>query len=83
MLTVIDADLSKYFDTIPHAKLMAVVAERICDGAILHLIQLWLKAPVMEEDKDPGFPEHHNYVIIQPFNMMSFFINCHCILSSL
>lgn len=49
---VIDADLSKYFDTIPHAKLMAVVAERICDGAILHLIQLWLKAPVMEEDKD-------------------------------
>ncbi|MCK4622250.1 MAG: group II intron reverse transcriptase/maturase [Desulfuromonadales bacterium] len=49
---VIDADLSKYFDTIPHAKLMATVAERICDGAILHLIQLWLKAPVMEVDKD-------------------------------
>jgi group II intron reverse transcriptase/maturase len=49
---VIDADLSKYFDTIPHANLMAVVAERICDGAILHLIQLWLKAPIMEEDKD-------------------------------
>ena len=49
---VIDADLSKYFDTIPHSNLMAVVAERICDGAILHLIQMWLKAPVMEEDKD-------------------------------
>ncbi len=49
---VIDADLSKYFDTIPHANLMTVVAERICDGAILHLIQMWLKAPVMEEDKD-------------------------------
>jgi RNA-directed DNA polymerase len=49
---VIDADLSKYFDTIPHANLMAVVAERICDGAILHLIQLWLKAPAMEMDKD-------------------------------
>ena len=31
---------------------MAVVAERICDGAILHLIQMWLKAPVMEVDKD-------------------------------
>ena len=45
---VIDADLSKYFDTIPHANLMAVVAERICDGAILHLIQMWLKAPVIE-----------------------------------
>lgn len=49
---VIDADLSKYFDTIPHAKLMVVVAERICDGAVLHLIQMWLKAPVMEMDKD-------------------------------
>ena len=31
---------------------MAVVAERICDGAILEIIQMWLKAPVMEEDKD-------------------------------
>jgi group II intron reverse transcriptase/maturase len=49
---IIDADLSKYFDTIPHANLMAVVAERICDGAILHLIQMWLKAPIMEADKD-------------------------------
>ena len=49
---IIDADLSKYFDTIPHAKLMAVVAERISDGALLHLIQMWLKAPVMEVDKD-------------------------------
>lgn len=49
---VIDADLSKYFDTIPHANLMAVVAERICDGAILHLIQMWLKTPVMEVGKD-------------------------------
>jgi len=49
---IIDADLSKYFDTIPHAKLMAVVAERVSDGALLHLIQMWLKAPVMEVDKD-------------------------------
>jgi group II intron reverse transcriptase/maturase len=49
---VIDADISKYFDTVPHANLMAVVAERICDGAILHLIQMWLKAPVMEVDQD-------------------------------
>jgi RNA-directed DNA polymerase len=47
---VIDADLSKYFDSIPHAKLLAVVAERIVDGGILHLIKLWLKAPVIEED---------------------------------
>jgi len=49
---VIDADLSKYFDTIPHANLMAVVAERICDGAVLHLIQMWLKAPVIEVGRD-------------------------------
>ena len=48
---VIDADLSKYFDSIPHAKLMAVVAERIVDGSILHLLNLWLKAPVIGEDE--------------------------------
>jgi RNA-directed DNA polymerase len=44
--------LSKYFDSIPHAKLMAVVAERIVDGGILHLIKQWLKAPVIGEDDD-------------------------------
>jgi RNA-directed DNA polymerase len=49
---VIDADLSKYFDSIPHAKLLAVVAERIVDSAILHIIKQWLKAPVIGEDKD-------------------------------
>ena len=49
---VIDADLSKYFDSIPHAKLLAVIAERIVDSGILHLIKLWLKAPVIEESKD-------------------------------
>lgn len=48
---VIDADLSKYFDTIPHANLMCVVAERISDSSILHLIRMWLKAPVMGTDK--------------------------------
>lgn len=49
---IIDADLSNYFDTIPHAKLLAVVAERISDGAILALVKQWLKAPVVEEDAD-------------------------------
>jgi len=44
---VIDADLSKYFDTIPHAKLLKVVAERISDGAVLALIKQWLKAAVI------------------------------------
>jgi len=46
---VIDADLSKYFDTIPHAKLLAVVAERIVDKEMLSLLKQWLKAPVVEE----------------------------------
>lgn len=49
---VIDADLSKCFDSIPHAKLLAVVAERIADGGILALIKQWLKAPVIGEDED-------------------------------
>jgi group II intron reverse transcriptase/maturase len=47
---VIDADLSRYFDTIPHAKLLKVLAERISDGAVLALIKQWLKAAVVEED---------------------------------
>ena len=47
---IIDADLSKYFDSIPHAKLMATVAERVVDGAVLALLQQWLKAPVMSEN---------------------------------
>jgi len=47
---VIDADLSKYFDTIPHAKLLAIVAERINDKAVLALIKQWLKAPVVEQE---------------------------------
>ncbi len=49
---VIDADLSKYFDTIPHAKLLTVVAERISDGAVLSLLKQWLKVPVIDEGGD-------------------------------
>jgi RNA-directed DNA polymerase len=45
---VVDADLSKYFDTIPHEDLLKAVARRVCDGKVLHLIKLWLKAPVEE-----------------------------------
>lgn len=51
---VIDADLSKYFDTIPHANLLAMVAERVSDGAVLALIKQWLKAPVVEEEEEDG-----------------------------
>jgi RNA-directed DNA polymerase len=47
---VIDADLSKFFDTIPHAPLMKSVARRISDAKVLHLIKMWLKAPVETKD---------------------------------
>jgi len=55
---VIDADLSKYFDTIPHAKLMKIVAERICDKGILKIIKMWLKAVIIEVDKRGKFYPH-------------------------
>jgi len=49
---IIDADLSKYFDTIPHRQLMKAVARRVSDGSVLRLIKSWLRAPIVEEDKD-------------------------------
>ena len=49
---VVDADLSKYFDTIPHRELMQSVARRIVDRDVLRLIKLWLRAPVEERDDD-------------------------------
>ena len=48
---VVDADLTKYFDTIPHDELMKCIARRIVDRNILHLIKQWLKSPVEERDK--------------------------------
>ena len=47
---VVDADLSKYFDTIPHSELLQSVARRIVDRYMLHLIKMWLKVPVEERD---------------------------------
>jgi len=61
---VYDADLSKYFDTIPHGKLMIALKERISDPRILKLISKWLKVPVYEDgtfksgkDSNQGTPQ--------------------------
>jgi RNA-directed DNA polymerase len=48
---IVDADLSSYFDSVPHAELMRSVARRVVDGAMLHLIKMWLEAPVEETDE--------------------------------
>jgi group II intron reverse transcriptase/maturase len=48
---IVDADLSGYFDSISHADLMKSVARRVVDGAMLHLIKMWLEAPVEETDE--------------------------------
>src|SRR5437868_5424296 len=48
---IVDADLSGYVDSIPHAELLQSVARRVVDGARLHLIKMWLEAPVEETDE--------------------------------
>jgi group II intron reverse transcriptase/maturase len=48
---IVDADLLGYFDSIPHAELLKSVARRVVDGAMLHLIKMWLEAPVEETDE--------------------------------
>ena len=48
---VVDADLSDYFGSIPHAELLKSVARRIIDRRVLHLIKQWLECPVEETDR--------------------------------
>ena len=47
---VVDADLTDYFGSIPHAELLKSVARRIVDRRVLHLIKMWLEGPVEETD---------------------------------
>ena len=49
---VVDADLSRYFDSIPHSDLIQSVARRVVDKEVLRLIKMWLKAPIEERDAD-------------------------------
>jgi RNA-directed DNA polymerase len=49
---VVDADLSKYFDTIPHQDLMRSLARRVVDADMLRLVKQWLKAPVETTGRD-------------------------------
>lgn len=49
--TVIEADLSSYFDTIDHRRLLALVKRRVSDGAVLGLLKAFLRVPVVEESK--------------------------------
>ena len=48
---VVDADLSKYFDTIPNAELTQCVARRVVDRRVLRLVKMWLASPVAERDE--------------------------------
>jgi len=50
---IVDADVSRCFDTIPHDKLLKTVASRVVDGSMLALVKKFLTAPVLEE-RDGG-----------------------------
>lgn len=58
---VIDADLKSYFDTIPHDKLISLVREEVVDGSVIHLLESFLQAGVMEGGSfylnDKGTPQ--------------------------
>jgi group II intron reverse transcriptase/maturase len=51
---IIEGDLAGYFDSLPHAELLKSVARRVSDRHMLHLIKMWLDAPVEEDDGKGG-----------------------------
>ena len=64
---VVDADLSKDFDFIPHGDLLKSVARRVADGAVLRLIKLWLKAPIEERGgAAPSYRAHPRLYRTEP-----------------
>ncbi len=58
---VLEIDIRKFFDTMDHGHLHAIVRRRVRDGVLLRLIGKWLKAGVMEEGRitppDSGSPQ--------------------------
>lgn len=51
VLWILDADISKYFDTIPHELMVECIKRRVSDPRILRLIRKWLKAGIFDKGK--------------------------------
>ena len=50
---LVEVDIRKFFDTLDHAHLRALLRQRVRDGVLLRLIDKWLKAGVLEEGNSP------------------------------